>query len=668
MSKLTNRGRPKKTVEDTSIPEYSGESRLPIGWQAPIGCTQFDNKTFADCWVYREKVKSVDWFEQNLFVDSRTSDYGGSWSRNNFPYQVGVLDAFDNSEVRIISLQWGTQCGKSFTMQNLVAKIADTDPSPVMYAADNETTAKEVSDKRIMPALEKIPSIAAKLLPTARRNVLLLDLADMFVYMGWSGSPSTLGQRACRYVFCTELSKWNKKKSDEANPVELVQERVKAFWDNKIILEGTPTKDGECAVEHLGRQSNQRLKFHVPCSQCGKYQIMWFANIKWERVNEKNDADLAFQTAYYECSHCKAKLNDGHKIKMIRAGIWAEDGADIPVDYKESIYFTSGKGKTHIHFDLSSIYSPVVTFGQVAKKFIESNNGVGAGRLQNFINSWLAEVFSPVVREYDWKALNILRADAELGTVPHWVVFLTAGIDIGRHCAHYVIRGWGAGGRSRLVDCGIINYPAVDVIPFKIVEANVLQTVFGERNMPVAVCGIDSGYQSYKVYTWCQAMNGKYGERVRPIKGAPKGVPYYASQIERSGFDGKIIPGGIALWMINDNTWKEFLTSKYSIPAGSPDAFEIPNNVSEVYIRSLAAEALVEKTDARGNSTYVWKVIDKVVGNHYFDAEKISAAIADMCDWRSLSAVASVETPIIGTRNNVNQDEDETFILSGDGW
>jgi phage terminase large subunit GpA-like protein len=54
------------------------------------------------------------------------------------------------------------------------------------------------------------------------------------------------------------LSKWNKKKSDEANPVELVQERVKAFSDNKIILEGTPTKDGECAVEHLGRQANQR--------------------------------------------------------------------------------------------------------------------------------------------------------------------------------------------------------------------------------------------------------------------------------------------------------------------------------------------------------------------------------------------------------------------------
>ena len=121
------------------------------------------------------------------------------------------------------------------------------------------------------------------------------------------------------------------------------------------------------------------------------------------------------------------------------------------------------------------------------------------------------------------------------------------------------------------------------------------------------------------------------------------------------------------MWNINDGTWKDFVTSKYSIAAGSPEAFEIPSDVSETYIRSLTAEALIEKTDARGNATYVWKVIDKVVGNHYFDAEKISAAIADMCDWRSLSGQETVSQPIV--RSVVNQESDNDFIIDGsDYW
>lgn len=665
MAKLTNKGRPRKNPEDETIPDYSGESRLPVGWIAPEGCTRFDTRVFADCWSFRERVRTVDWFEKNLIVDGRTSDYAGAWNRYNFYYQVGVLDAFDDVDVRQISLQWGAQVGKSFLIQNIPAKVATTDPSPMMFGAPDETTAKEISSKRIMPAFEKIPVLADKLLPEARRNVMLIDLGDCLMFMGWSGSPSTLGQRSCRYVFCTELSKWSQKKSDEADPTELIKERVKAFWDSKILVEGTPTEEGRCKIEQQGRLANQRLRFFVPCPHCGKYQILWFSQVKWEKLKEKNDADLAYSTAYFECVACKGKINDGQKIQAVKKGIWAEEGAEIPEGYDKTIYYTDGRNKTHIHFDLSSIYSPVITFGAVAKAFINANNGVGSKRLQNFVNSWLAEVYSPIIKDYDWKKLNILRADTPMGTVPPWVVFLTAGVDIGRHCAHYVIRGWGAGGRSRLIDCGIINYSSVDNIAFEAIEAHVLQTVWGDK--PVAVCGIDSGYQSYNVYTWAIRMNQKYGERVRCIKGQPKGIPYYCTQIERSGADGKIIEGGIGLWNINDGVWKDYVTSKYSIPAGSPESFEIPSDVSETYIRSLTAEALIEKTDSRGNATYVWKVIDKVVGNHYFDAEKISAAIADMCDWRSLSGTEVVSQPIV--RQIIQEQTGEDFIIDGsDYW
>jgi phage terminase large subunit GpA-like protein len=380
------------------------------------------------------------------------------------------------------------------------------------------------------------------------------------------------------------------------------------------------------------------MKYYVPCPHCGGFQTLIFKNLKWEKINEKNDRDKAEETAHYRCVHCGEKIGNQYKLSMLRGGFWAEDGQMFKEKHGE-IYYTPGKSRARIHFDLSSLYSPVLSFGDVAGEFVRATQGEGKRRLQNFINSWLAETFSETVKEYDWKDLKILCADTPEGAVPEWVVFITAGVDLGRHQDAYVVRGWGAGGRSRLIAHGVVNHET-DAPNFDALEANIFGVRFGGGQIQVMLCGIDSGYKTYDVYGWCNAMNVKYGECCRPIKGQPRGAPYYVSRMERSGADGAPLEEGVNLWNLNDSHWKGFVTGKYAIPAGRPGAWEIPFDVDEVYLRSLTSEVLQEQTDAKGHVKYEWIVIDKSIGNHYLDAEKICAAMADMCGWRELNAPA----------------------------
>jgi phage terminase large subunit GpA-like protein len=624
---------------------------------ALVADVDFSLKGFDDIrakWIPRPKVSTKQWFVDNLRLPKRISDVSGNFDLNTFPYQAGPLDAFDDIDVRVMSFQWGTQLGKTTMLHGLIPKIAATDPSPMMFAGPDEPSAKYNSERRIMPLVEAIPELADKLLPEGRRDTFTPDLGDCVLYMAWSGSPATTGQRSCRYVFCTELSKWNREKSDEADPADLVRERVKAFWDSKIIFEGTPTVSGICRMEGLEAAADQVLYFMVPCPKCGHRQPLTFKNLMFDRLADgKTNRELGERTARFECEKCKAKIRDEHKPRMLRGGIWAEKGADIPEGFKETIFYTPGKQKRRLHFMLNSLYSPVLTFADVVSEFILSTQRKGNKSLQNFINSWLAETWSPKMRSFRWGELKRVISDGTVprGVVPAWAYFLTAGIDIGGQFSVYTIRAWGPGGRSRLIDWRQIPQPDSE-IQFNELEAFILASKFkiekSDKEMPVALAGVDSGFKAHEVYDWCRFASEKYGERVRPIKGWNKGSPYWMSAVDHSSVDGKRIEGGIQLWHVNDPYWKEWLTSKYSIKAGKAGAWEVPADADEYYMKSITSEVQKEKRNRQGQISYEWVVVDTKmgeipVGNHFFDAEKIAAVMADMLGWREIEAEIEAE-------------------------
>jgi len=617
---------------------------LPADWKPPSYCLKTTEKEYSTAWDRIERVSSVEWFEKNIKLSKRISAFPGYYSRYNFPFQVGFLELFDDMDSKEISMQWGTQLGKTTLFAAIPSKVASTDPSPMLFVCTDENQAREVSDEKIMATAEEVPGLKEKLLPKARRDKLKPDFGDCVVYMGWSGSTSTLGGRPCRYVIGTELSKWNRQKSEEADPGDLVRERVKGFWDSKMIFEGTPTVKGICRMEALEKSANQSLKFKVPCPHCDHHQVLTFRQLKF-KTKPKFTRDLAEKSAYYQCIKCKKKIEDHHKMPIMRRGIWAEYETKIPksfinqpVETRGTIYYTPGKEKKRIHIQLGSLYSPILTFGDVASEFVRSKL---SGSLQNFFNGWAAETWTHRQKEYEWQSLKKkLQVQVLHGGAPEWAVFLTAGADVQARVCYFTIRAWGYGGRSRLVVWG--QSPSI-----KIIEDYCLKTSYKKAGtqikLPVSLLGVDSGYNSYKVYLWVNQMREKYGDQVRPIKGQPaaRGI-YWASDIERSGEDGKVIPGGIQLWNINDHHWKSFVVQKFDIPATFPGAWEVTSDADEMYMRGITSEVLVETKNKWGQKAFVWEIVDPEVGNHYLDCEKI-----DACMWHMLGG-ETLEDPTGG--------------------
>jgi len=631
------------------------ESVLPFGWQPPKKC--LDDRvlrTTTNKWKACPFMSTVDWFEKNIRLPKKVSAFSGFYNRNNFPYQTGVLDAFDDIDVKEISLDWATQTGKSTLIQFLPSKIACTDPSPMMFACPDRPTAQEVSEQRIMSVASNIPELEKRLLPEARRNSMRPDLGDCIVYMAWSGSPASLGQKSCRYVFCTELSKWNRSKSDEADAGELVRERVKGFWNHKLVFEGTKTVEGICRINKLQINATQQLIYRCPCPNCGDYHEFNFDNVKWKKDSKgKTDREISEATAWFECQSCKAKIKDSQKMKMLRAGIWSENGVKIPHKFKGSVYYTPKKSKTRIHFHLESLASPVVSFSDMAGEFARCLKGEGKKTLQNFQNSWRALAFSVNIKCFKWEDIRdrLILKDAQRYIVPAWAKFLTGGVDIHKGWQVYTIRAWGFGGRSRLIDWGqTTDYSEIER---KVITGNFIQDG-AKLGMPVLLTGVDSGWSPFEVYQFVNRINKKYGERCRAIKGQSKGAPYWMNKLERSGADGQKIADGIELWNINDYYYKRFVLDRYDIPQGNEGCFELPIETKddENYLRQICSEVLQEEENKFGQKIYKWVVIDVRVGNHYFDCEKIGAAMADMCGWDRIPpenaeviAVDTVEKP-----------------------
>ena len=135
-------------------------------------------------------------------------------------------------------------------------------------------------------------------------------------------------------------------------------------------------------------------------------QIKWPENLSLQQIK---------YASYYECKHCKGRIDDRHKMQMLRSGKWQ-------IDNKPN-------GRIHaVAYHLNSIYSPWVTFGEVAAKFISSKDV--PEELMNFINSWLAEPWVDKANRMKSDVVMDKQLNYEQGRVPEDAQLLTMGVDV----------------------------------------------------------------------------------------------------------------------------------------------------------------------------------------------------------------------------------------------
>lgn len=547
----------------------------------------------------------------------------GPWKTARTPYLREILDNFRDRRLKKMVLCFGTQLGKSECILNLIGYVIDQDPGATLLVYPTDQLAKSISKNRIAPMLLNSPALLEKW-NVDDSEILELQLQGMYLALVGANSPSKLASRPIRYLFYDEIDKFPDRSGGDANPIDLAAERTKNFANSRQVMASSPTVvSGAIWQNFLAARVKKR--YFVPCPHCGEMITLELSCVKWpEELNElpprEREARVAGE-AWYECPACRCRIDDMMKYAMLRGGEWR------PVTRREDGEWVEDFAVTQrpesVGYNIGSIYSPWLTFGQIAQKFLHAKNDVLS--FMNFQNGWLALPWTPKAATMRSDAVMALQQPYEQNVVPRDAQLLTCGVDVQQDCMYYVVRAWGPRLTSWLVDYDRVEtWTDVDRVldrPYKVDDGD---------EMLVNLCFVDSGYKTAEVYEYCALRP----EVAYPSKGSSAPLaraPLVESAIEKPEF------GGMKLFVVDGAYYKNFIHGRIQRPAGSPGSWNVFEGVSREYADMIYAEHKVLERGGNGKMREVWQLVAEHVPNHYLDCEVYATAAAERMGVRHLS-------------------------------
>jgi len=587
-----------------------------------------------------ERKAYSEWAVENVIVPDTVSSMPGPVSLDQFAYLREPLDAFGDPTIEEMTFKWCTQAGKTFLEALMLAGAAGQDPGPALFVMPDEQLAREFLEERFTPLLKASPSLRGELSKRPYDSTKTrVRLQRMNVWVAWATSPAKLASRAIRYLFFDETNKYWRRVREEGDPIKLGTERTKTYrFTRKIIKSSTPTvKEGYISREY--ERSDQR-EFYVPCPHCGEHQVLRFSQVTWPKLEDGSNPPFEKvydeQSAYYLCVNCEGEIREEDKGRMISKGVWAPKGCAVNRDGEVEGERPRTK---HAGFFINALYSPWISFSDMAAEFLESRKD--AALLRNFVNSWLAEDFEDLTKTMELFTSDMGVDAADLTTLPEEPYVLTCGVDLGgspgkEHC-WYTVRAWCGEEESHLVEEGRFDVKELEEIDprtgrnkkytdLEQLQDELLNGVWEDpsgKQHQIRQMAMDRRFRPSEADKFCRA----HEERCIGVVGAnrPQMNPLQARKLgtkEKSNAK-KRLRGGSDYLSVDTGYYKDLLArllrdGKFK---ASPDA-------SGRYHQHMNSEHRVTEEDRYGEPVHVWRVKPGSDANHFFDTEIYGMAAA----------------------------------------
>ena len=272
---------------------------------------------FANAIFIKPRLNLTQWAEKFRILSHESSSNYGRFKA--FSYQVEPMNEISNPKRRKIVLLWGSQVGKSETINNAIGYFIHQEPSTILFLLPNDTDAEDYSKRRLAPMFRDC-NVLNDLINSndANNTILIKNFKSGNLALVGSNSPSKLASKPIKILLV-----------DEADRCE-------------------PTKEGEYEL------SDQR-KFYIKCPECGFAQMMKFEFLAWDK--DESDAPI-FESARYQCCECGALLTEQQKNEAVKGGEWI-----------------AGNPRSDVAgFFLNALYSPFYTMEDVVKDWYRSKD------------------------------------------------------------------------------------------------------------------------------------------------------------------------------------------------------------------------------------------------------------------------------------------------------
>jgi phage terminase large subunit GpA-like protein len=534
----------------------------------------------------------------------------GRWRTSKTPYLKAIMDAANDVLVEIIVVQSGSQIGKSEAILNFILYYSFYEPSPILLVQPTGDTMESFSKNRVATMIRDTPVLTecfgASISRNSNNTIAHKTFSGGYLVLVGSESPSKLASYPIRTVLLDEVDRYPASAGGEGDPCALAIRRTNNFWNRKIVMVSTPVNKETSRIHKEFLQTDQKY-FYVPCPHCDHKQRLLWEQVRYLESDPKS--------AWYQCINCGDRIENRHKDAMLQRGEWI---ASAP--------FTGKSG-----FQISELYSPWRTFGDVVKGYLESKDD--PFRYKTWINTSLGEPFEDEAAEtLDFEELANRAEPYEILSVPNDGYFLTAGVDVQRDKLVIVVRAWGKNEESWLV-----YYQEIWGDPFTEEPWEQLDEIFNAKyshesgaELRIRCMAIDSGdgNTQTEVYHYCRSRHSKYFQ-VIPIKGSSTPNKPIVSGGTNQDFDykGRKFANSIRLFIVGSDTATAQIHGRLKLKSADERGYyHFPKGLPEQYYLELTSEKLVTELH-RGGLREVWRKIPKR-RNEVLDCEKYALAAA----------------------------------------
>jgi len=542
----------------------------------------------------------TEWADEFRILPSKGAAEPGRYRSSRVPFAREIMECLSpTSPIERVIFMKSSQVGGTEIGLNWLGAIIHRYPAPVMIVQPTIELAERFSKQRVEPMLEETPELR-EIIPPARtrdsgNSILMKNFRGGVVVISGSNSAVSLRSMPVRFLFCDEVSAYEKDVGDEGDPVSLAEKRTQTFSRRKIFLNSTPTTKDTCRIESEYLGSDQR-RFYVPCPHCQHMQYLQFKNLKW------TDGDP--NTAEYQCESCGALIEEYHKTKMLAAGEW-----------RATAHCENSKVRG---YHINALYSPLgwKSWASIVDEFLKSKHDPAL--LKAFVNSILGETFE---EEYASKiGADGLKEKAEFyepNVAPARALVLTAGVDVQDNRFAVSIYGWGRGEEAWVVFHQEIHGDPARPEIWKQLD-NILSSTYRHElggELKIYATAIDTGgHFTHEVYQFCRERRTK---GVIPVKGqSQKNKPAIGKPTKQDiNFRGQVMKSGVELYPMGSDTIKSTLFGrlKHNEPgegfihfrADLPDEFfnQITSEKQILrYVKGFPIREWVKKNSARNEA------------------------------------------------------------------
>ena len=489
----------------------------------------------------------------------------GKYKTDRAPFQKEMMDEFNDPQINECTIMAARQMCKTIVIENIMGYNIDIEPSPMIYIAPTDLKMKKLSKIRFAPFFEDNKYVRDKMQELKSREsgseIMFKRFSGGYVVFGGANVAGSLTSFTARIVMFDEVDEYPVSAGQLGDPIDIGRACASTYLNRFYIYVSTPTNEGTSRIETQWNKSDKRL-YYVPCPICGHMQILIFS--PHSQFRDLTTGFLKFDKAnlswvYYECANCRKAIEEKTKPKMLLKGDWRKQLPQV---------------LHHAGFHINQLYSPWVTWMELAKIFLETKNIHDSIRV--FINHRLGEIFR--TREnYQFSFEKLLNRRERYGgsgdyanegpvLIPKGIIFLTVGVDTQDDRLEAVVKGWGLNEESWFIERRIIRGSPSKIETWQMLDAY-LSTPFVHENGfigrfgklgGILAVGIDTGgHHTKEAYEYCN----KPERRKLRIFGI-KGVDGFGKPFIKQSFSKKY---QVALFLAGVDSVKQTIYERLNI-------------------------------------------------------------------------------------------------------